>query len=95
MTLFPVKFVKMSDCMRHCQKLGGRAPKVLTEGEWRELQSFMKLNFFGKKDSVTLRSFDGLWLSISDAKKEGEWTDYYTGETIGFIGPFKGGPSKW
>ena len=33
MTLFPAQFVEMSDCMRHCQKIGGRAPKVVSKPE--------------------------------------------------------------
>ena len=42
MTLFPSQFAKMSDCMHHCQKLGGRAPKVVSKDQWQELQKFMK-----------------------------------------------------
>ena len=91
-TLFPSQFAKMSDCMNHCQKLGGRAPKVVSKDQWQELQRFMKINFFGKDDS--LQALDGLWLSVSDAEEEGTWKDFYTGETIKYIGPFTGtGPN--
>ena len=93
MTLFFSQFVKMSDCMHHCQKLGGRAPKVVSKSQWQELQRFMKINFFGKEDD-SLQSMDGLWLSVSDAEEEGTWKDFYTGETIEYTGPFTGtGPN--
>ena len=78
MTLFPSQFVKMSDCMHHCQKLGGRAPTLVTKERWEDLQNFMRLNFFEKEDH-TLQALDGLWLSLSDEEKEGEWRDFYTG----------------
>ena len=81
MTLFLSQFVKMSDCIHHCQKLGGRAPKVVKKNRRQELQRFMKLNFFGKEDD-SLQSMDGLWLSVSDAEEEGTWKDFYKGEKI-------------
>ena len=78
MTLFPSQFVKMSDCMHHCQKLGGRAPHLVTKDQWEDLQSFVRLNFFDKENPM-LQSLDGLWLSLSDEENEGEWIDFYTG----------------
>ena len=90
MNLFPTQFVKMSDCMHHCQKLGGRAPKVISYRQWQELQRFMWLNYFSRREGA-LKLLDGVWLSISDIEKEGEWRDYYTGERIEYDGPFEGG----
>ena len=93
MIMFPSQFVKMSDCMYHCQKLGGRAPNVVNEEQWQEVQRFVKLNFFGKKDDM-LQSLEGLWMSVTDAKEEGKWRDFYTGEMMNFAGPFSGtGPN--
>ena len=93
MIMFPSQFVKMSDCMHHCQKLGGRAPEVVNKDQWQELQGFMNLNFFGKKDS-NLQALGGLWMSVSDTKEEGIWRDFYTGEPITYTGPFTGrGPN--
>ena len=49
MIAFSVEFPKMSDCMNHCKKIGGRAPKVVTKEQWHHLQAFMNMNFFDKK----------------------------------------------
>ena len=88
--LFYTKFSKMSDCMHHCQKVGGRAPKVVTKEQWNELQTFMKLNYYSKGDNT----LSGTWLSVSDAEEEGKWKDFYTGELMQHKGPFRGsGPS--
>ena len=87
MIAFSVEFPKMSDCMNHCQKIGGRAPKVVTKEQWHQLQAFMNLNFFNKKGN------QAFWLSVTDEKKENDWRDFYTGEIIQYKAPFFGGPN--
>ena len=63
--LFYTEFAKMSDCMHHCQKLGGRAPKVVTKEQWNEVQTFMRLNYYSKGDNTLA----GAWLSVSDTEE--------------------------
>ena len=89
--LYYTEFAKMSDCMHHCEKLGGRAPKVVTQEDWHRLQEFMNNNYYGKVENT----MDGLWMSVSDEDKEGEWRDFYSGELMNYNkGPFTGnGPN--
>ena len=90
MTMYPTQFIRMSDCMHHCQKLGGRAPKVVSDGQWQDLKSFMRMNFYYEGNNAR-NVLAGLWLSVSDREKEGEWKDFYTGEVMDYDGPFEGG----
>ena len=88
--LYYTEFAKMSDCMHHCQKLGGRAPKVVTQEDWHRLQEFMNNNYYGKVQNT----LGALWLSVTDKDKEGEWNDFYSGELMQYKGPFTGtGPN--
>ena len=73
--MFYTVFAHMSDCMYHCEKLGGRAPNVATEDQWNEFQSFMMQNYYDKDDNAML----GPWLSVSDFENEGKWKDFYSG----------------
>ena len=41
------KFRKMTDCMHHCQKLGGRVVKIVNATEWQNFQFFMKEKLYG------------------------------------------------
>ena len=83
--LYYTKFKKMSDCMYHCKKLGGRAPKVVTEEDWHRLQRFMNNNYYSKVEFT-----QGLWLSVTDEDKEGDWKDFYSRELMKHKGPFTG-----
>ena len=39
--VYYTKFTKMTDCMYHCQKVGGRAPTIVKMSQWQNLQLFM------------------------------------------------------
>ena len=82
--VYGTKFTRMTDCMNHCQKLGGRAPSIVNMTEWQNLQFFMNNNLNGQFG-------DGFWLSITDEEEEGVWRDNYTKEVLQYEGPFVGG----
>ena len=86
--VYYTKFTKMTDCMHHCQKLGGRAPTIVNMSEWENFQLFMKDNFY-RQDANFLEGF--FWLPITDEAEEGVWRDYYTEEVLRYDGPFIGG----
>ena len=70
--LFYTEFAIMSECMYHCEKLKGRAPKILTKKQWNNLQKFMSLKYYSKVDNT----MQGLWMSVTNKNKEGEWRDF-------------------
>ena len=78
MQLFAAAFEDHTDCMEHCQKIGGgRAPPVRT---LHELDTLREELYAITSDFSALPIF---WLAAKDAEVEGEWRDYYTGEAIG------------
>ena len=76
--VFTADFKYHSDCMEHCQKIGGgRSPPLRT---LQELETFQtELHALTSDVSV----LPWLWVAETDKKQEGEWRDYYTGEVIG------------
>ena len=82
--IYSARFTKMTDCMHHCQKLGGRAPTIVNMTDLRNLQLFTNKKLNGQFG-------DGFWLPITDEEEEGVWKDYYTKEAIRYDGPFSGG----
>ena len=82
-----------SDCMKHCNKLGGRSPSVKTKTEWENLLKETKAV------SPDLSKLPTLWLSATEGDRglqlvrldqwpegveaeEGVWRDYYTGDIV-------------
>ena len=83
-----------SDCMQHCEKLGGRSPSVKTFEEWQKFVEEVQ-----HIQVSPLRLPETLWLSATEGDKnmnlsrldhwpggieavEGVWRDYYTGEKL-------------
>ena len=83
-----------SECMKHCEKLGGRSPSVKTKIEWENLWKEVR---YVSPDPLKLS--DWVWLSATEGDvglklgefdhwpegvqaKEGVWRDYYTGEQL-------------
>ena len=79
-----------SDCMQHCEKLGGRAPSVRTFEEWKA---------FSEEVESLIVEPEKLWLSATEGDKnnhlshldhwpkeidagEGVWRDFFTGVEI-------------
>ena len=81
---FDAGFLQMEDCMRHCQKLGGRAPSVLSKEDWTSLQGLLDDKIYSKGKSKYI------WLSVTDAEEEGVWRDFYTKEAMSHDPPFTG-----
>ena len=52
-----------SDCMQHCEKLGGRSPPVRTFDEWQ--------NFVEEVQHMKRVPQNALWLSATEGKKKG------------------------
>ena len=89
--LYNAYFLSMKDCMQHCEKLGTRAPPVVTQKEWDQIQGFMDKELYQKGHGNKVY---GIWLPITDASEEGIWIDYYTGEVVQHKGAFTGnGPN--
>ena len=82
-----------SDCMRHCEKLGGQSPSVNTKKEWENL--FREIRAVSPDPSKLPKS----WLSATEGYRgnelgnldhwpegveaeEGMWRDFYTGEQL-------------
>ena len=85
--VYYTKFTKMTDCMHHCQKLGGQSPTIVDMTAWQNFQFFMENNLYEQYSNV----LDGFWLPITDDEEEGVWKDYYTEEVLQYDGPFIGG----
>ena len=79
--LFHTKFQSMVSCMQLCQKLGTRAPSVVTPEEWSSLHSFLKQELF---DRVLNNS---LMVWVPAMKKDEEWRDFYSSELIQYEAP--------
>ena len=95
MNVFPmINFHLHSDCMKHCEKLGGRSPSVKTEKEWDDLLKGVKAI---SPDPSKLPT--KIWLSATEGDigsklgkhdhwpegikaEEGVWRDFYTGEQL-------------
>ena len=89
-TVDPKMYVYYSEfnwigCMRHCQNMGGRIPKIVTFEESQRVQSFLK-KFYA---SVSYK-LGGYWLSVRDDEEEGVWRDFYTKEVMEQNGSFTG-----
>ena len=93
--VFPTnQFHYHTDCMDHCQKLGGRSPPVRTEMEWENLLKEIKAVSPDPErlpEKIWLSATEGdieLELRILDhwpegtRAEEGVWRDYYTGEKL-------------
>ena len=80
------------DCMKHCEKLGGRSPSVKTKQEWENLWKEVKA-----VSPDFLKLLERIWLSATEGANglvkldhwpkgveaaEGIWRDYYTGEQL-------------
>ena len=78
-----------SECMKHCEKLGGRSPTVKTKVEWENLWKEVR---YVSPDPLKIS--DWVWLSATEGDvglklgeldlwpegvqaKEGVWRDYY------------------
>ena len=83
-----------SDCMQHCEKLGGRSPSVKTKKEWENLWKEMKAvspDFLKLPERIWLSATEGdiglklgrlgHWPEGVEAE-EGVWRDYYTEEQL-------------
>ena len=96
MNVFPMNERQhyQSDCMKHCEKLGGRSPSVKTKKEWENLLKEVKV-ISPDPSKLTER----IWMSATEGDIEGElmrldhwpegveagegvWRDYYTGELL-------------
>ena len=83
-----------NDCMKHCEKLGGRSPSVKRKKEWEDLWKEVKAV---SPDPLKIPA--RIWLSATEGDKEGKlgkldhwpegveakefvWRDYYTGEQL-------------
>ena len=89
--LYNAYFLSMKDCMQHCEKLGTRAPPVVTQEQWDQIQGFMDKELYQKGHGNKVY---GIWLPITDATEEGIWRDFYTGEVMQSKGAFTGnGPN--
>ena len=93
MNVFPMKEDHMQrDCMKHCEKLGGRSPSVKTKKEWENLWKDVK---YISPDPSKLP--ERIWLSATEGDigdklgkldhwpegveaEEGVWRDYYTAQ---------------
>ena len=95
MNVFPMNEVHYhSDCMKLCDKLGGRSPSVKTKQEWENLLE--QLNAISPDPSALPAR---IWLSATEGDiggelrkldhwqedveaEEGVWRDYYSGEQL-------------
>ena len=95
MSVFPMNGYHFhSDCMEHCEKLGGRSPSVGKEKEWGNL-----LKGIEAVSPVLSKLPARIWLSATEGHignelgeldhwpegviaEEGVWRDYYTGEQL-------------
>ena len=83
-----------SDCMQHCEKLGGRSPSVKTFQEWQNF--YVEIQ---QMQYISLQLPTEVWLSATEGDKnlklsrldhwpedieavEGVWRDYYTGAIL-------------
>ena len=76
-TCFKARFLESRDVHTtavHCDKLNSRMPSIASLIEWINLQSFFKRNIWDKRIKIDKNFF----LSLTDVKKEGNWTDYNT-----------------
>ena len=95
MNVFPmIEKHRQSDCMKHCEKLGGRSPYVKTKKGWENLWKEIKAV---SPDTSKLPTW--IWLQATEGDiggklerldhwpegveaEEGVWRDYYTGEQL-------------
>ena len=70
LNIYKASFTKMESCMHHCEKLGVRAPSVVTQEEFSAYEDFLKQHFYGKGKS------DTFWMSVTDEEEEGVWRDF-------------------
>ena len=76
--VFTADYKLHCECMGHCEKLGkSRSPPVRTLQELETLQTELAAI------TANIVVLPCLWLSATDKKKEGIWSDYYTGERLG------------
>ena len=60
---------RQEDCMRHCQKLGGRSPPVNTLQQWLAMQSEIEA---AALEEVNL--LPDIWLSVTEGDLKGRLT---------------------
>ena len=84
MTFFNAGFSSLSSCSEHCQKLGGRIPKVVTEQQRQELNAFLKKPLIER----AISSGFWVWLSVTDDQEEGIWRDFDSNEVVAYESPF-------
>ena len=74
--LFHTKFPSVFSCMEFCQKLGTRAPAVVTVKERLNLESFLKQELV---DTFLNNSLE-IWMSVK--KRDKKWVDFYNNQLI-------------
>ena len=95
MHVYPMKEPHyQSQCMQHCEKLGGQSPSVKTHQEWQTFSEEIQ-----QIQVNPLRLPKRLWLSATEGDKNGNlarldhwpegivaeetvWRDFYTGEKL-------------
>ena len=82
-----IDFAGIEGCANHCDKLNSRMPSIVTFEEWETLKTFLQRNLW-----ETGLSGSEFFMSLTDVKKEGNWTDYYTGQPMQHKGDF--GPGE-
>ena len=67
MNLFPMnEGHHQNDCMKHCEKLGGRSPSVKTKEEWENLWKEMKAVSPDPSKLQDLKESERTWLSATE-----------------------------
>ena len=84
--VFAKRSMTTIDCMKHCMKIGSRAPSLKTHEEWQSLSGDLRVREFELLEifllSVTKRSVENEIMPKGAIIEQPVWRDYYTGEQL-------------